>query len=47
MDATLQADLQGVADKDQASFSVKLPDVPEVVAVPAVVGETVDFTPNS
>ncbi len=41
MDATLQADLQAVSDKDQASFSVTVsaPPVPPVT-------ETVDFVPT-
>lgn len=41
MDATLQADLQAVADKDQVSFSV-------TVTVPPVepTTETVEFKPQ-
>lgn len=42
MDATLQADLQAVADKDQVSFSVTVA-VPPVPVPPA---ETVDFVPT-
>lgn len=40
MDATLQADLQAVSDKDQATFSV-------TITVPPVepTTETVSFTP--
>ena len=41
MDSTLQADLQAVADKDQASFSVTV-----VVPPVAPTSETIDFTPT-
>ena len=41
MDATLQADLQAVADKDQVSFSVTL-QVPPVEPTT----ETVNFVPT-
>jgi len=40
MDAQLQADLQGVCDKDQVAFSVTVTPV-----VPAP--ETVSFTPTA
>lgn len=41
MDATLQADLQGVSDKDQAVFTVTIKAQP----LPQPVDEVVDFTP--
>jgi hypothetical protein len=40
MDATLQADLQAVSDKDQVAFTVTIATPP--VTPPS---ETVDFTP--
>ena len=45
MDATLQADLQGVADKNAASFKVTMDVVP--TAPPPPVSETTSFAPGT